>query len=368
VQGAIAKTADEVFNRFTDEQKTIARIIFLRLTELGEGVQDTRRRVRPAELKLTQASADEVQQVLKTLADARLVITDDDEIQVAHEALIRNWETLREWLDDDREGNRIQRRLTEAANQWVEFGKDVNLLYRGVLLQQVQEWLNETTDPPNQTEMAFLQVSQTEVEAEERRKAEMAAEREASRQRELENQRQRARIFRNAVVISSLLLLIALGLAEWGRRSSRTASNNAATATIALATSDASVIEVSKERDRANQQANIAARSEAEAIVAQANAEQQATIAKQQANFAFSRQLAAQSTSELSKGHYEPAILLAVSSGQVTDTLEAFSAIRATIANPWHSRLVFYGHESLVTQAYQSSPHGENYSCAVNCH
>jgi WD40 repeat protein/energy-coupling factor transporter ATP-binding protein EcfA2 len=216
VQGAIAKTADDVYSRFTDEQKTIARIIFLRLTELGEGVQDTRRRVRPAELKLTQANPDAVQQVLKTLADARLVTTDDDEIQVAHEALIRNWQTLREWLDDDREGNRTQRRLTEAANQWVEFGKEPTLLYRSVLLQQAQGWLQSTIDPPNQIEMAFLQASQREAEAEAKRAADLAAEREANRQRELENQRQlaaeqirRAHILRNAVVVATLLFLLA---------------------------------------------------------------------------------------------------------------------------------------------------------------
>jgi WD40 repeat protein len=173
VQGAIAKTADEVFNRFTDEQKTIARIIFLRLTELGEGVQDTRRRVRPDELKLTQASVDAVQQVLKTLADARLVTTDDDEVQVAHEALIRNWETLNEWLDDDREGNRIQRRLTEAANQWIEFGKEPSLLYRSVLLQQAQQWLQTANNPPNQRELEFLHASLVETQAQIQREAQI---------------------------------------------------------------------------------------------------------------------------------------------------------------------------------------------------
>jgi WD40 repeat protein len=336
VQGAIAKTADDVFHRFTDEQKTIARIIFLRLTELGEGVQDTRRHVRPAELKLTQASADVVQQVLKTLADARLVTTDDDEIQVAHEALIRNWKTLREWLDDDREGHRIQRRLTEGANQWVEFGKEPSLLYRGVLLQQVQERLQSTVDPPNQIEMEFLQASQAEIEA-------AAAEHERNRQRELENQRHRTRILRNAVIISSLLVLISLGLAEWGRRSSIKASNNATIATIALATLDASLNEVGKERDRANREAEIATIRASEARIAQANAEQQAAIS-------FSRQIAIQSGNELRSNHYESAILLAIESGRSADTVEAFSTIRAAIANPWHSRLVFYGHTDLVTQ------------------
>jgi WD40 repeat protein len=179
-------------------------------------VQDTRRRVRPDELKLTHAGANEVQQVLKTLADTRLVTTDDDEIQVAHEALIRNWDTLREWLADDREGNRIQRRLTEAANQWVEFGKDANLLYRGMLLQQAQEWMTETINPPNQIEMSFLQTSQTAVEAAAKQVAELAAEREANRQRELEQsqvvadtQRRRVKTFRWAVVITMVLTVIA---------------------------------------------------------------------------------------------------------------------------------------------------------------
>ena len=83
------------------------------------------------------------------------------------------------------------------------------------------------------------------------------------------------------------------------------------------------------------------------------NIELQQTISETQrlANIAFSRQLAAQSSSELSQGDYEPAILLAIEAGRVTDTLEAFSAIRAAIANPGHSRLVFYGHTDAVSQA-----------------
>ncbi len=284
VQGAIAKTADDVYNRFTDEQQTIARIIFLRLTELGEGVQDTRRRVRPAELKLTQANADAVQQVLKTLADARLVTTAEDEVQVAHEALIRHWATLRAWLDDDREGHRIQRRLTEAANQWVEFGKEPSLLYRGVLLQQAREWLKNTIDLPNQIEKEFLEDS---------RKAD-------------EKERKRQRLGTRILAVLTLIALIAASVA-W------------------VQTQSANTI---------NQQL-----------------QQTISETRRLANVAFSRQLAAQSTSELSKGQYESAILLALAAGHITDTLEAFSSIRTAIANPWHSRLVFYGHKETVSQA-----------------
>lgn len=163
VQGAIAKTADDVFNRFTNEQKTIARSIFLRLTELGEGVQDTRRRIRPDELKLTNASAEEVQQVLNTLADARLVTTDDDEIQVSHEALIRDWETLREWLDDDREGLRIHRHLTEMAQEWQANSQESGNLYRGNRLSRTQEWADHHATELSHLEQRFLQASQLVV-------------------------------------------------------------------------------------------------------------------------------------------------------------------------------------------------------------
>lgn len=213
VQGAIAKTADDIYRAFSAQQQTIARTLFLRLTELGDGVQDTRRRVRPDELKLTYASADEVQQVLKTLADARLVTTATDEVQVAHEALIRAWATLRAWLDDDREGNRIQRRLTEAANQWVEFGRDANLLYRGVLLQQAQEWLQTTIDPPNQRESEFLDASVAEAEAEVKRAVDLAAEREATRQREAVAQFQRKWLWRLGFAL--ILAILAILAAVW---------------------------------------------------------------------------------------------------------------------------------------------------------
>jgi WD40 repeat protein len=249
VQGAIAKTADDVFSRFTDEQKTIARIIFLRLTELGEGVQDTRRRVRPDELKLTHADTDEVLQVLKTLADARLVTTDDDEIQVSHEALIRNWGTLREWLDDDREGNRIQRRLTEAANQWVEFGKDPSLLYRGVLLQQAQVWLRTTNNPPNQRESEFLHASLVETQVQIQREAQI----------------QIRGIWLRRVSFALVIAILATIVAFWQFRiatDERGQAQGAATeAAQARATSDENANLANKQR----LQAQIAATSEAKA-------------------------------------------------------------------------------------------------------
>ena len=69
--------------------------------------------------------------VLRTLADARLVTIGEGTVEVAHEALIRHWPTLREWLDEDREGRLLHRRLTEAAQEWEALGRDPGALLRG---------------------------------------------------------------------------------------------------------------------------------------------------------------------------------------------------------------------------------------------
>ena len=74
VQGAIAKTAETVYrDMFSAEQQGLARNVFLRLTELGEGTEDTRRRASTSELIPRPEQEGEVSHVLRTLADARLV-------------------------------------------------------------------------------------------------------------------------------------------------------------------------------------------------------------------------------------------------------------------------------------------------------
>jgi WD40 repeat protein len=180
VRGAIAETAESVFqDQLNQEQRNIARQIFLRLTELGEGTQDTRRRATLIELVPNPQLRPSVESVLKTLADARLITTSEGVAEVAHEALIREWPTLREWLADDREGLRLHRHLTEAAQEWERLGRDRDLLYRGVRLAQAREWASTHAGELNTLERTFLGTSQALAQQEE-------IEREAQRQRQLE--------------------------------------------------------------------------------------------------------------------------------------------------------------------------------------
>jgi WD40 repeat protein/transcriptional regulator with XRE-family HTH domain len=188
VRGAIAETAEAVFyDQLDREQRQIARNIFVRLTELGgdAATADTRRRVSIDELVTKPEQRQNVHEVLSALADARLVTTDENAAEVAHEALIREWPTLRGWLEEDREGLRLHRHLTEAAQEWDALGGDEGSLYRGARLAQAAEWAAAHPETVNEQERVFLEASQALAESEER-------EREAQRQRELAAARQLA--------------------------------------------------------------------------------------------------------------------------------------------------------------------------------
>ncbi|MCK6582305.1 MAG: BMP family ABC transporter substrate-binding protein [Anaerolineales bacterium] len=182
VRGAIAETAESVFvDQFTPEQRAIARRIFLRLTELSDEstAGDTRRRASFNELILKPDEAVVTQTVLQALADARLIITSEDSAEVAHEALIREWPTLRSWLEENRDGLRLHRHLTDSAQEWQTLNRESDILYRGARLAQAMEWASSHQDEMNDLEREFLEESRAHAERE-------AVEKEARRQRELE--------------------------------------------------------------------------------------------------------------------------------------------------------------------------------------
>jgi WD40 repeat protein/class 3 adenylate cyclase/energy-coupling factor transporter ATP-binding protein EcfA2 len=160
VQGAVAKTAETVYRElFSLDQQILARNIFLRLTELGERTEETRRRVSIGELTPRPEQATAVEEVLQVLVEARLVMTDDGTVEVAHEALIRHWPTLRTWLDEDREGVRLHRRLTQAAQEWDSLGREAGVLYRGTRLGAAEEWAQSHDADLNELEREFLAAS-----------------------------------------------------------------------------------------------------------------------------------------------------------------------------------------------------------------
>src|SRR5262249_8835449 len=97
VSGAIARTAEEVFEAATEAERSLLRRTFPGLTELGDGTEDTRRRAPLRELAAGPEKVSAVGGLLDELVEARLVTVDEGTVQVAHEALIREWPRLREW-------------------------------------------------------------------------------------------------------------------------------------------------------------------------------------------------------------------------------------------------------------------------------
>ncbi len=240
VRGAIARTAESVYyGEFSPEQQQISRSIFLRLAEPGEGEQDTRRRAALSELvpATGQASDQQVNEVLNRLANARLVIVSEGNVEVAHEALIREWPALREWLAQDREGLRLHHHLTEAALEWQRLEQEPGLLYRGARLAQALEWAQANAGQLNRQEEEFLQASRLEIEKEQ-------TEREAQRLRELEaaqklaeTQAQAAQRLRRrllyllaALVAAGLLAVAAVFFGQQANQNAQLAEQNLANA------------------------------------------------------------------------------------------------------------------------------------------
>jgi WD40 repeat protein/DNA-binding SARP family transcriptional activator len=186
IHEAITKTAETIFAQLSLEEQSIARNIFLRLTELGEGTQETRRRVLLSEIIPPASLLGRVTEtVLKMLSDARLIITTEATAEVAHEALIREWGRLHEWLAENREGLRLHRHITESAQEWEKQERDQELMYRGTRLAQALEWANTHSSDLNLLEREFLEASEAIADQE-------TAERETQRQRELEAARKLA--------------------------------------------------------------------------------------------------------------------------------------------------------------------------------
>src|SRR5215207_7025779 len=148
VASAIGRTADALVDALPDEQRRLVRSVLVRMTELGEGSEDSRRRVAVDELVPEGAAAGSVEALLHRLAEERLVTLDDGSAEVAHEALIREWPQLRRWLDEDRAGIRAHQQLGDAARMWDAGGREASDLYRGArlaaALELVESWL---TDP-----------------------------------------------------------------------------------------------------------------------------------------------------------------------------------------------------------------------------
>jgi WD40 repeat protein/class 3 adenylate cyclase len=320
VRGALARQAEATYAELPDgEHRALARALFLRLIEPGASEQGTTRRRAPlAELELADARRTaRMRAVAEAFIAARLLTAQEQggttSLEVSHEALIREWGRLGEWLHAAREDVRLQGRISADAAEWDRRGRPADSLYRGTVLAEAQGWAERNT--PSAREAVFLEVAQAET-------ARLVAAEQQRQARELATARQAANRLRILVGTLAVFLLVAAGLTTFALGNARQARVEAHQAQLA------------------RQQAVTSARA---AIAAR--------------NLALSRQLAAQAITRLS-GQYDLALLLSLEAAHIANTVEARdSLLRGMEAAPPGLIGFLHGH-LLSVSSVSMSPNG----------
>ena len=155
IEGAVAKTAEEVYATLSADDVRLLRDILLRLVEASADGAVISRRVERTRIAIDDAHA----QIVDRLVDARLLTTDEESVQLSHEALAREWPRLKEWLADDVEGQRIMRHLGSTAGAWEAMGRPDSELYRGGRLTAAQQWRDAVDPALTAVEREFLDAS-----------------------------------------------------------------------------------------------------------------------------------------------------------------------------------------------------------------
>ena len=164
-----------------------------------------RRRVALDELELETDEA--AARALAVLTESRLLTVDEGAVEVAHEALLREWPRLRAWLEADAEGRRLHHHLIAASQEWRDSGGDAAELYRGARLAAALDWAAEHDPELNELEREFLETSR------------IASEREAERQRRT-NRRLRLLLAGVGLLLTAAVIAGAIAVSE--RQGART--------------------------------------------------------------------------------------------------------------------------------------------------
>jgi DNA-binding SARP family transcriptional activator/WD40 repeat protein len=164
VSGAVARLGERAYAQLSEPEQFVARNVLLRL---ATGDQETlaSRRAPLAELERLNGA----KHVVEALADARLLTVTEGEVELSHEALLREWPRYRGWLDEDRDNRRLHGHLTTAAAEWDADGRDPSELYRGTRLSGALDWAAGHRDQLGRLEHEFITASKRRAEGSTRR-------------------------------------------------------------------------------------------------------------------------------------------------------------------------------------------------------
>lgn len=179
LHGALERRAEKIYDGFSEAEKLLCQKILLKLIRLNEASEATKRRTNLKELIPLDHSPDAIEDILAKLssANSRLITVSLAEraneevvIELSHEALIRNWSRLANWIEDSKQSLLIQQRLIIATTEWLDNSRDTGLLLHGIRLTQIHEWFQAHAEEANDNEKSFLMESIYQADEEARSK------------------------------------------------------------------------------------------------------------------------------------------------------------------------------------------------------
>lgn len=316
VRRALARHAEQIYDGLKLDQQELMEKVMLRLIEISDTGEATRRRVKRTDLVFKNIPDSEVQAILDLLTaqDARLLIasreinTSQDQqgeqsiiLEVSHEALIREWDRFKSWVQSNLEDLTYNSEILKLAQDWAASGRDASYLLRGKRLPRAEVWLEGADAIPLQRE--FIQVSVAERDRsneEEKKRAEY----------ELNLERQNANRLRIIAVVLVVSLIIAIILTVDSINSRRRAEAGE----VALGT-----------------QASIAEQNGFDLATQAAIASTQSAISARSAAEAQSLALASGAGQSLSDNQHDLAVVLAVEANQITNPPPAAQRVLADV-------------------------------------
>ena len=226
IGGALARRAEDVYEATAVERRDDVHRLFTQLVTPGDDGDDLRRRATVAEV------ADIAPTVIDAYRANRLIVTDhhpvtrEPTVEVAHEALLREWPRLAAWIDRDRDAIRVRRGLAQAAHEWQADPADESTLYRGTRLVAADEVARSLTLTSGEHD--FVAASHQLADR----------ERQEAEKRGRVQTRQNRRL-RGMLAATAVLLVVALLSGAFAAQQRRRSDQDAAAATQARILADA---------------------------------------------------------------------------------------------------------------------------------
>jgi WD40 repeat protein/energy-coupling factor transporter ATP-binding protein EcfA2 len=234
IHKSLERHADATFAKLSESEQELTRSIFSGLIEIGRGTQDTKRTALFDELIPANIKAEDVLAIVQKLADARLIITDEqagkDTVTISHEKLIEAWPWLKKLVNENRDVIALQNEIASDAKEWEDHNRDESYLYSGARLANAREQLSAKRILLSDLSQIFVDTSQDAEEVEQRqeeqrrqkelddahRLAELEAKRaEIEKKRAEEQTRAATNLRRRSIYLTGALVaaLIAVGVA-----------------------------------------------------------------------------------------------------------------------------------------------------------